>query len=782
MRERFDERVPGLGRVRVVIREHRWLRRSLAAIAALGAVALLGFAVLWWTVELPEEPAKPQSSVVLAANGEELAAFAPEGLRFEVGLGDVSPVAVKAVLSSEDRRFYSHEGFDPLGLARALWRNARGGRQGGSTITQQLVKVDYLNRERTLVRKVKEAVLAVKLERSDDKDGILERYLNTVYFGRNAYGIEAAARAYFGVHASELQVPQAALLAGLIRAPEAAEPTEDLDEARRRRRLVLDAMVRDEVITEAEARAAAASELVTVPPDRRAVESKLAPHFVDFARAEAERALGGRALTTAGLRIVTTIDPEAQRAAEAAIAEALNLPDDPQAALVALDTDGAVRAYVGGRDYQALKVDLVRGKAGGGSGRQPGSTFKPLVLAAALGKGITLGQRFPAPAHIDLTVDGQPWAVDNYGNESYGNIDVGEATAKSVNTVYARLLERVGPKTVADTARWMGIEEDLNPVPAIALGSAEISPYSLATAYASLAADGNRVHPYIIDRIEDNQGNTIWKPERPEADRAIPAEISRTVTRALEGVIDHGTGTAARLGRPAAGKTGTTQNNVDAWFAGYVPGYTAVVWLGNPDGAVPMPARGGRAVTGGGIPARIWRSFMSKAIANRPRDGFPAPPENLLAAPPPPSLQAEPAAAEPGQTIRVSGDGYQDCISWWVQLDGTLLASDIQGAAPDGRREASLQLPDFTPPGSYTISALCDDGSGAQPVASTPVNVKPDPQDTPSTTTTAVEERPTTTSSTTSTTTPTTQPPATTTTTTAATTTTTSNGSSGRDG
>ena len=605
----------------------RWVRWPIVGVVALGTLGVAALAFLWATVSLPEDPPELQSAVVVAEDGRELAVLSQEGQRFLVDLADVNPVVVDALLSAEDRRFYDHGGVDPIGITRALVNNVRhAGTQGGSTLTQQLVKNEYLTSERSLMRKAREAVLSVKLERSADKDEILERYLNTVYFGRGAYGIEAAARAYFTTSAAELDLPQAALLVGLLRSPETADPVEDMDEARARRATVLADMVDNDAITQAEADAAEATPIEATDRTAPAAPTDgLAPHFVEWVRQQTVEAVGEDALYGRGLRVVTTLDLDAQAAAEAAVAEVAADAAGPQAALVALDTDGAIRAHVGGRDYDTLAVDLVRGADGGGSGRQPGSTFKPFVLQAALEHGVTLADKYPGPPQIEVDVDGTAFPVENYGGAGFGELTVADATKQSVNTVYAQLLAQVGPAAVADAAHAAGVDADLDLVPSLALGVEEVSPLDLASAYLTFANDGTRVEPYAIVRIEDNDGNVLWEPDRPEPEEgAVEPDVARGVTEALRGVIESGTGTAADLGRPAAGKTGTTQDNVDAWFAGYVPGYTAVVWMGHPQ---PTPMEG---VTGGGMPAEIWHRFMTAAMDGREPQDFPDPPDDLL--------------------------------------------------------------------------------------------------------------------------------------------------------
>ena len=612
----------------------RWVRWPVAAGVVCLFLLVAGFGYLYATVELPEDPPQLESSVILDADGEQIAVLQKDGLREPVELDEVAPVVVDALIAAEDQRFYEHGGIDPVGIARAFVSNLQGGSmQGGSTITQQLVKNSYLGTDRTLSRKVNEAVLSIKLEQRVDKDEILERYLNTVYFGRGTYGIQAAAEVYFEKDALDLELHEAALLVGLLRAPESADPKRDPEEARRRRRTVLEAMESQGVITEDEATMAGALPLgATALPSPVTLTAGVAPHFVEWVRAEAIDRFGADVVYGGGLHITTTLDLDDQRAAEMAVAGVLTEKDDPQAALVGMDSSGAIRAYVGGRDYDALKVDLARGAGGGGSGRQPGSTFKPFVLAAALEAGIPLGTEYPAPSTISLDTEQGPYEVDNYGGQGFGVLDLTEATTDSVNTVYAQLAQDVGPDKVVDVAHRLGVESELAPNPSLVLGTSEVSVLDMATSYLTLAREGQRVEPWTIARVEDGNGRVVYEAEFPEGEQAVEPGVAQAVTYALEHVISSGTGTAAALDRPVAGKTGTTQGNGDAWFAGYTPDYAAVVWLGYPEGpSHAMTDVHGSSVTGGGLPAQIWQRFMSAALQDVEPSEFTPPPDDLLA-------------------------------------------------------------------------------------------------------------------------------------------------------
>ncbi len=549
---------------------------------------------------------------------------------------------------------------------------------------------------------MKEGVLAIKLDQRDDKDHILERYLNTVYFGRGAYGVEAAARTYFDVGAAELQLHQAALLIGLLRAPETADPAENPDVAAQRRDLVLDAMVETRAITEAEADAARAQDLGAVPRAQPvALTAGVAPHFVEWVRQQAIAQVGESLVYGGGLRIHTTLDLTDQQAAEAAIATTLDRPDDPQAALVALDANGAVKAYVGGRDFAALQVDLARGRDGGGGGRQTGSAFKPFVLAAAAEQGIPVGTLFPAPAHLTLATENGPWPVDNYGGEEFGVLPLVDATVNSVNTVYAQLVLDVGPQRVVDLAHGSGIESELPVEPSITLGTGEVSPLEMSDAFLTFAREGERITPFAITKIETATGDTLFEAAT-ETNSAMSPESARLVSHVLQQVIERGTGRAADIDRPAAGRTGTTQNNGDAWFAGDTPNYAAVVWMGYPEG----PSRAmdnvrGRPVTGGSFPAEIWRTFMEAAVADLEPLEFNAPPDELLAGDEPPagSLVLDPTTGDPGTDVTARGSGYKLCVAGWYLEVGDVFATEPQVGSLADERQVGFTIPADAPGG-----------------------------------------------------------------------------------
>jgi penicillin-binding protein 1A len=636
----------------------RW-RRAWFLMALLFVLGLSGVAYLFTQVPLPDrDPELSQTSFFCAAdvvedcNQDNSIAQLSGGVdRVNVEYEQLPAVLVNAVLAAEDRDFYEHGGVDPAGIVRAFWANLRNQdvQQGGSTITQQYVKNVYLTQERTYTRKLKEAALAVKLERELPKQEILLRYLNTIYFGRGAYGVEAASRSYFGKPVEQLTLPEAAYLAGLIRSPETADANrgpEDPDAAAqtatatRRRDSVLDAMLNAELITRAEYDEAKASAFETVTArqvptnfGRVANPEWGTEYFVDYVRQwlVTEGGFSDTEIFGGGLRVYTTIDMDKQRAAHEAVTSTLDQPYDPAAALVAINDVGAVEAMYGGRDFANEKVNLATGALGGGGGRQPGSSFKPFALAEAVAQGIPLNKTYDAPAKLVIPEadDGEDWEVGNYDDAGLGNLDLVTATAKSSNTAYAQLMLEVGPENVVALARRLGITAPLDAYPATVLGTEEVSVLDMASAYSTFADGGVHVSPYVVTRVTDAAGVVLFENEI-ERDEVLDPEQVEQVNWALHQVVEGGTGTSAKFGQPAAGKTGTTDNYRDAWFVGYTCRLTAAVWMGYPGtdeagNPILMDNVHGRKVTGGSFPAEIWRKFMVEATDGLDACGFEQP-------------------------------------------------------------------------------------------------------------------------------------------------------------
>jgi len=628
----------------------RW-RRLAYAVVVLAVVATGGVWVALNTVQLPPAKRTVETSFVCAIDvpagqcgfDSAMARLSSNEERVLVTYDDLPPVLVQAVLSAEDRSFFDHNGIDPVGIGRALFQDVFGdsrSRQGGSTITQQYVKSVYLSSERTFTRKLKEAVLAIKLERTFDKREILTRYLNEVYFGRGAYGVEAASRAYFGIGVKDLTLAQAAYLAGLIRAPERADATRDPDEATRRRRTVLNAMVEQRYISSGDAKAAdalawnqtdaaadgTAQQVTILPrPDERSDFGELkykalgSQYWLEWIRQQLRDRFGPGA-ETRGLRVYTSFDPKMQKYAVDAVNKTLDQPNGPIGSLVAVDREGRIRAMVGGRDYDADKVNLALGRAGGGSGRPPGSTFKPFALAAFVEDGYSVRSRFRAPPTTQFPgvygdLPGKLWQPKNYDRADHGIQSVEEATWDSTNTVFAGIVDTITPKRLADMATRLGVRSKLDPVYALVLGTEEVSVLDMASAYSTFADRGNHIEPYAITRIEDADGNVLFDSAADvHPEQVVAPEVADTVTTVLQGVLIKGTGTRALLKVPAAGKTGTTNNSKDAWFSGYTCNMTASVWMGYRQ-PKEMTSYKGQAVAGGSFPATIWRDFMTKATA-----------------------------------------------------------------------------------------------------------------------------------------------------------------------
>jgi penicillin-binding protein 1A len=618
------------------VRAGRPARRALAA-ASIGAL-FFGSACALAPIDLTAEKPLAVRSKITAADGSELASLYRQN-RVLAPLSAMPEHLVDAVLAVEDARFYQHSGYDIRSIMRAALVNAREGEivEGGSTITQQYVKNTYFTHPpRTLKRKARELRISIEVERLYSKDEILERYLNTVYLGDGAYGMKAGAEVFFGRRLGHLRVHQSALLASVIKSPAYYNPRTEPKHARIRRNYALDRMARLGWLSERAAQKARKKPLgILAHPPQSETRN---PYFVEAVKREVLRmpALGAReaerarALWTGGLRIETTLDPVLQRAAESAVAEVLNQPGDPEAALVAIRPQtGEIVAMVGGRDWGASQVNLALGRAGGGSGRQPGSAFKPIALAAALEGGVRLDDSYQSSPVSFTFEDGSGWNVRNAEGGGYGLMELDEALVHSVNGVFARLAMQIGGTQIATQASLMGVRAELAGHPSIVLGSEEVSVLDMAAAYATLANNGTAVEPTTVKEVHLPSGEVL-RPEQEAVPFAVSPGNAYLITKTLERVITEGTGTAAGIGRPAAGKTGTTNNYTDAWFVGYTPELVAAVWVGHPEGLIPMTSVHGIRVFGGTFPALIWRSFMSEATAGSPVRGFPVPRGELV--------------------------------------------------------------------------------------------------------------------------------------------------------
>ena len=519
-----------------------------------------------------------------------------------VTLNEVPKYLPEAIIAIEDRRFYSHFGIDILGLMRAAVRDvaARHVVQGGSTLTQQLAKNLFLSPERTLKRKVQEMMLALWLEHTYTKDEILTAYLNRVYLGNGAYGVDAAARTYFGKSAREIDLRECAIIAGLLRAPSRFAPSHDPAQAMERAKTVLEAMVEEGYITESQKKIAIAS----VPaPDHKPGPSGDGRYFADWVAEQ----LGSLADDTSqDLVVSTTLNMNLERAAErhldVILAKQEN-KDVSQAALVTLAWDGAVKAMVGGRDYRQSQFNRATQAM-----RQPGSAFKPIVYLAALQQGLT-----PDDVIQDAPITLGHWSPENFDGKYRGPITAREALAESVNTVAVRVFLKAGAGNVIAAARALGITSPLEHDPALALGASEVTPLEMTSAYASLAAGGRAITPYAIKEIRNRQGQILYRHPDVTPPTTVSANAVETLVSMMQSVVSSGTGKRAALdGRPVAGKTGTSSDYRDAWFLGFTGDYTTGVWLGNDDGH-PM-----RKVIGGSLPAQLWHDYMVEAETGLP--------------------------------------------------------------------------------------------------------------------------------------------------------------------
>jgi penicillin-binding protein 1A len=594
------------------------------AVLTLWAV-IAGIGTLVWVgIHLPpiqslEIPKRPPSVLILGLNGATLATRGDMG-GAAVPLNELPDYLPKAFVAIEDRRFYSHHGIDPWGIFRAVVADVthRGAAQGGSTITQQLAKNLFLTQERTVSRKLQELVLALWLEHKFSKAQILDLYLNRVYFGSGAYGVEAAAQRYFGKSARQLALAEAAMLAGLVQSPSRLAPSHNPDGAERRARVVLADMAEQKLI------GADAAKLALARPARamKAAGTTAANYVADWVM-DAVNDLVGR--FDEDIVVETSIDPALQAAAERALADTLTQKGEKlnvgEGALVAMTPDGVVRALVGGRSYADSQFNrAVAAK------RQPGSAFKPFVYLTALEHGLT-----PDTVRDDAPITVKGWKPENYEHEYFGPVTLTQALANSLNTVSVRLTLEFGPAAVTRTAYRMGITSALEPNTSIALGTSEVSPLELVSAYAPFANSGFGVSPHVIERVRTPDGKTLYARSTQILGRIVDARYVAMMNTMLHETLVSGTARHADLpGWAAAGKTGTSQDYRDAWFIGYTSHLVTGIWLGNDDNS---PTR---KATGGGLPVEIWSRFMKTAhqgVPPAPLAGlgggfFPQPPAN----------------------------------------------------------------------------------------------------------------------------------------------------------
>jgi penicillin-binding protein 1A len=619
----------------------RWFRRVLIGIGGLTLLGVLvvGAAALWAFTILPRslpsvsalETLQPiQGTKIYDDNDEAITELHVER-RILVPLSQIPQSLRDAILATEDRRFYSHWGIDPIGVARAIIQNYRRGRivEGGSTITQQLTKVLFLTPDKSLERKLKEAVLALELERRYSKDRILEMYLNQVYFGQGSYGVEAAARTYFGKGVSELTVRESALIAGLPRAPTNYSPFDRPEAAKRRREVVLRRLVEFGSIKDEEAKRLAKTDLGLIPPERRRTTGQ---YFIDYVQQTLEAKYGPDLVLKGGLNVYTTLNPTMQLTAEQSLREGLKAlagrsaqtttgarpGESPEGAVVTVEPQtGYVKAMVGGSDFFRSEFNrAVQAK------RQPGSAFKPFIYIAALEAGFT-----PASQIEDSPVsfpvggkNGQVWKPENYDRKFRGSTTLQQAIEESVNVVTVKLQERVGLAKTIQVARRLGITSPLDVNLSLALGTSDVSLLEMTSAYGTLANQGVWMPPVAIRYVTDAQGKLL-EEHVPEGREALAPETAYVITQMLRGVVERGTGQAAKgLGRPVAAKTGTTNDYSNAWFVGFTPRLATGVWVG-----YDRPRSLGKDETGSRVAVPIWVTYMGKVLGESPKEDFSVP-------------------------------------------------------------------------------------------------------------------------------------------------------------
>jgi penicillin-binding protein 1A len=599
--------------------------RLAALLAVLVVLAGLSFTfglVRAVASEIPAlDPAAQRSdvnTVVYASNGRSvLAVLRGDENRVLVQTEEIAPIMRQAIVSTEDQRFFDHDGIDMRGVGRALWADIRNQAivEGGSTITQQFVKNAYIRNERSIARKVREAALAWQLEQRWSKDRILTAYLNTIYFGNGAYGIQQASLAYFDKSARELSLAESALLAGIPADPSRYDPVTNPANAQQRRRYVLAAMLEQGKITRRDYVLANAEPLPK--PEDVHLPGTVGPaqYFVNYVKDQLVEKYGAGRVFGGGLKVTTTIDLELQQLARQAIERVLQNPDGPAAALVAMDPQtGAVKAMFGGRNFRESQFNLAAQAA-----RQPGSAFKPIVLTTAMRQGISPLTELESKK-VSIDAGDRIWTVTNYDHTYLGRVSLSRALVASDNSVYAQLTDLVGPKDIVETAHALGIKSPLDAYFSIGLGSVAVNPLEMARAYATIANGGRRVDgslfgdtPRVVERVERIRAGRT-EENLPQPTEVMEPGEAELLTSILQDVVRQGTGRRAAVpGVEVAGKTGTTDNYGDAWFVGYTPELAIAVWVGYPDRLRPMTYEfGGEPVTGGTLPAEIWHEFVTR--------------------------------------------------------------------------------------------------------------------------------------------------------------------------
>lgn len=557
---------------------------------------------------------KPSQTTIVYSSDNKILGKLYSQNRIYVPLYKISPYLQQAVVVSEDKEFYTHSGVSIRGLIRAilvdLFHFEK--KQGGSTITQQVAELLFLTPERTINKKIKKIYIAMKLEKYFTKQQILEMYLNLIYWGHGTYGAEAASQYYFGKSSSELNIPEASLLAAIIPAPEILSPYKNPEKAKELRNIVIEKLYRAGYITELEYTKAINSPLGLV---KRSSESqRLAPYFFDYVLKELINKFGRDMVYEGGLKVYTTLDTNLQSIAETSLKKIIDQYSKTykisQGSLLAIDPNtGYVKAWVGGIDYTKSQFDRVTMAV-----RQPGSSFKPFVYLTALQKGFRPWDLIEEK-EVTYTFNKKEWKPKNYDGKLHGTVTLQEALENSYNIATILLLEEIGVRDVIKNAKRLGIESPLEPSLALALGTSGVTLYELVRAYSSFANGGNRITPITILKVEDSKGNVIFKAE-PEKISVIEESVVSTLVTMMKRVITHGTGKRANIGRPAAGKTGTTDDYRDAWFIGFTPDLCTGIWMGNDD-YTPT-----NKVPGGLLPAMVWKEFMQNALKNIPPRDF----------------------------------------------------------------------------------------------------------------------------------------------------------------